>query len=63
MSSENPNQVKYGCFIVIPLKYDPRSFKQSELEKIAEYKPLVTMDLNENIKIMLDRCNDAAVGS
>lgn len=54
---------QYGCFLVIPLKYDPASFARERLDEIGEYHPLTTMDLNENIKAMLDRANEAAVGA
>lgn len=57
------NSVRYGCFLVIPLKYDLALFAQERLEEIGEYHPLTTMDLNENVKAMLDRSNEAAVGS
>lgn len=60
---EQQNPAKYGCFLIVPLKYDPVSFHMEQLEKIAAYQPLTTMDLNENIKAMLERSNDAAVGS
>ena len=55
--------VKYGCFLVIPLKHDPASLSREHLEEIGKYHPLTTMDLNENIKTMLDRSNEAAVGT
>lgn len=55
--------VKYGCFLVIPLKYDPASLSREHLEEIGKYHPLTTMDLNENIKTMLDCSNEAAVGT
>ena len=54
---------QYGCFLVIPLKYDSTSPVWEHLETIGEYHPLTTMDLNENIKVMLDRSNEAAVGA
>lgn len=57
------NSVKYGCFLVIPLKYDPASFSQEHLEEIGNYCPPTTMDLNENIKAMLNRSNEASVGA
>ena len=54
---------QYGCFLIIPLKYDPSSFNRSRLEEITQYAPLTTMDLNENVKAMMDRSNEAAIGS
>ncbi len=62
MSSKGP-QTQYGSFLIIPLKYDPESLQRGRLEEIGTYKPMTTMDLNENIKAMLDRTNEAAVGS
>lgn len=56
-------RVLYGSFLIIPLKYDMSSFDRARLEKTAVYRPVTTMDLNENIKKMLDRSNPAAVGS
>lgn len=61
LNEKMPTQ--YGCFLVIPLKYDPDSFLQERLENVGKYQPLTTMDLNENIKAMLDRSNEAAVGA
>ena len=55
--------VRFGCFLVIPLKYDAASFVWERLEEIGVYQPLTTMDINENIKAMLDRSNEAAVGA
>lgn len=63
LCDDEKRSAKYGCFLVIPLKYDSVSFSQENLEKIGEYHPLTTMDLNENIKAMLERTNEAAVGS
>ncbi len=56
-------QVLYGSFLVIPLKYDESSFKWSYIEKIGTYRPVTTMDLNENIKRMLERSNSSSVGT
>ena len=64
MSNNSEKQaMQYGCFLIIPLKYDPDSFVRERLEEIGEYRPQTTMDLNENIKAMLDRSNEAAVGA
>lgn len=54
---------QYGCFLIIPLKYDPDTFDRGRLEKVAPCVPLRTMDLNENVKAMFDRGNEAAIGS
>lgn len=64
MSNNSEKQaMQYGCFLIIPLKYDPDSFVRERLEEIGEYRPQTTMDLNENIKAMLERSNEAAVGA
>lgn len=63
MQDHTKKPAQFGCFLVIPLKYDTASFMQEHLEKIGEYQPLTTMDINENIKAMLDRSNEAAVGA
>lgn len=53
----------YGCFLIIPLKYERDSFKQIQLEKIGRSEPVTTMDLNENIKAMLSPGNETAAGT
>ena len=45
------------------MKYDPDSIQSSRLEAIGEKVTLTTMDLNENIKAMLNHTDEAAVGS
>ncbi|WP_434309275.1 hypothetical protein [Hominifimenecus sp. rT4P-3] len=60
---EQKNQTRYGSFLVIPLKYDKDSLERTRLEQIGDYRPLHTMDLNENIKAMFDRRNEAAIGA
>lgn len=57
------NQTLYGCFLTIPLKYDPNSLNRMRLEEIGEYRKPSTMDLNENIKAMMDRSQETAVGA
>lgn len=63
LRDNDKKSTQYGCFLVIPLKYDPVLFVQERLEEIGKYQPLTTMDLNENIKVMMDRSNEAAVGA
>lgn len=53
----------YGCFLIIPLKYERDSFKQIQLEKIGRNEPVTTMDLNENIKAMLSPGDETAAGT
>lgn len=60
---KNGRPVKYGSFLVVPLKYDPASFVQTRLEAIGKKVPMTTMDLNENIKSMLSHTGEAAVGA
>lgn len=54
---------KLGCFLILPLKYDPESLCLSPLEGILHRTTLSTMDVNENIKAMLNSTDSAAVGS
>lgn len=60
---KNGRPVKYGSFLVVPLKYNPASFVQTRLEAIGKKVPMTTMDLNENIKSMLSHTGEAAVGA
>ncbi len=50
-------EVKYRSFLVIPLKYD--TLPLLPYERI----PLTSMDLNENIKAMLNTDNEASIGA
>ena len=52
----------YGCFLILPLKYDPDTFQRQELERLTSPAPMTTMDLNENVKAMLTPGDPAAVG-
>ena len=63
LQNECEKQVRYGCFLIIPLKYDPATLARDYLEKNASYQPLTTMDLNENIKAMMDRTDESAIGA
>lgn len=53
----------YGCFLIVPLKYDTDTIDRSVLEQIGQLVPMHTMDLNENIKAMLEPSGQAAVGT
>ena len=53
----------YGCFLIIPLKYERNSLKQTQLEQIGQYVPVTTMDLNENVKAMFSPFDETAAGS
>lgn len=57
---ENP---AYGSFLIIPLKYDTDTFDRAALERIGRPVPMSTMDVNENVKAMLEPSGPAAVGS
>ena len=52
----------YGCFLIIPLKYERNSLKQTQLEQIGQYVPVTTMDLNENVKAMFSPFDETAAG-
>ncbi len=56
-------QENYGCFFIIPLKFDPETFNRAQLERIGTLVSVRTMDLNENIKAMLTPSSGAAVGA
>lgn len=62
MEQTKKSDAAYGCFLIIPLKYDPDSFDQARLEQIGSCMSMTTMDLNENIKAMLSPSGEAAVG-
>lgn len=42
--------VKFGGYIIIPLKYDADSFQETRLKEEFQTIPITTMDLNENVK-------------
>ena len=31
-------QTQYGCFLIIPLKYDPDTLERARLEEIGDYR-------------------------
>ena len=49
-SRPNLQQAKYGCFLVLPLKFDTEAVRIQQLEADFQEQPMTTMDLNENIK-------------
>ena len=53
----------YGCFLIIPLKYERNSLKQTQLEQICKCVPVTTMDVNENVKAMLSPSDATAAGA
>ena len=54
---------RYGCFLIVPLKYDPDSLDRARLERLAQAVPMTTMDVNENVKAMFSPRSPAAVGT
>ena len=58
----NLQQAKYGCFLVLPLKFDAETVRIQQLEADFQEQPMTTMDLNENIKAMLNGAGEASVG-
>lgn len=56
-------QPAYGCFLILPLKFDPDTFHRAQLEKVGRRLPVTTMDVNENIKAMLDPSGKSAIGA
>ena len=52
----------YGCFLLVPLKFDPESLNLERLEQAGSPVPMTTMDLNENVKAMLDPSSTEAAG-
>lgn len=63
MDQGQTTQARYGSFLIVPLKYDSALLELARLEEIGNYKPLTTMDLNENIKAMFAISNGSAVGT
>ena len=53
----------YGCFLIIPLKFEVGSLKLAQLEQIGRSVPVTTMDLNENIKAMFSPGDETAAGA
>ena len=57
------NRAAYGCFLILPLKYDSGSLNRSRLTQLGGPIRMTTMDLNENVKAMLEPPGKAAVGA
>lgn len=53
--------VRYGSFLVLPLKYDGTDL--SAITQQLTRAPLRTMDLNENVKAMLSGTDSLAIGA
>lgn len=54
------DHVKYGAYLMLPLKYDELNLK--ELDKMCPAIRVDTMDINENIRIMFNGTGDLRVG-
>ena len=62
MNQTQNKEAAYGCFLIVPLKYDPDSLDRIRLGQIGSCVPMTTMDLNENIKAMFAPSDEATVG-
>lgn len=56
-------QTKYGCYLIVPLKYDEDSFDYARLEGICTRMHLRTMDVNENVKSMFNGSGELQIGA
>lgn len=56
------SQARYGSFLILPLKYNSEDLREDLLARECARRPLTTLDLNENIKGMLDPAAPASVG-
>lgn len=57
------SNVKYGGFLIIPLKYEKNAFSLDTLKKRCPQIVLSTMDIQENVKAMLNTDGIASIGS
>lgn len=55
------SHVKYGAYLVLPLKYD--ELNTEELDKVCPAVRVDTTDINENIRIMFNGSGDMRVGT
>lgn len=54
--------VKYGAYLVLPLKYDKDGLLEGGLREDCLQQPITTMDLGENVKNMLRGEGEQSVG-
>ena len=54
--------VKYGAYLMLPLKYEKDGLRIAALETDCVPQPITTMDLGENVKNMLRGQGDQSVG-
>ena len=52
--------VKFGSYIIIPLKYEKEEFREEILKERFEAYPVSTMDVNENVKEMFNGSHNAS---
>ena len=52
--------VKFGSYIIIPLKYEKEEFREEMLKERFEAYPVSTMDVNENVKEMFNGSHNAS---
>jgi hypothetical protein len=57
------SNIRYGGFLIIPLKYLGDSFSCRQLNEKCPRIQLTTMDINENVKAMLNAEGTASIGS
>lgn len=55
------SNVKYGAYLILPLKYD--ELNEKELERVCPAVSVDTMDINENIRVMFNGQGDMRVGT
>ena len=55
-------RVKYGAYLILPLKYEEGELQLSALEHDCAHFPVTTMDLSENVKSMLRSHDELSVG-
>ena len=53
----------YGGFLIVPLKYDDGGLNTDALENVGSPIAPTTMDLNENVKAMLNHTGRTWAGS
>jgi hypothetical protein len=57
------SNIRYGGFLIITLKYRDNAFSSNHLIEKCPRIQLTTMDINENVKAMLNTEGTASIGS
>ena len=52
--------VKFGSYIIIPVKYENEELREAMLQERIEAYPVSTMDVNENVKEMFNGSHNAS---